>query len=173
MLLFAPNWLFLVPGVALIALGLPLVMWLLPGPRWIGRVWFDIHTMFFGVLFTLLGMQILTIGLFAKIFSYTERFDHSNIGLSRWLRRLPLESGLLVGTVLAVVGFLGDCGHLLEVEGGGVWPVFRNAMALVLVDVVFHRGADRVLVLLHEHARRSAVVPTKATTTSGRLANDC
>ena len=75
----------------LMAMGLALVIWLLPEARWIGQVRFDIHTMFFGVLFTLLGMQILSIGLFAKIFSYTERFDHSNVGLSRWLRRLPLR----------------------------------------------------------------------------------
>src|SRR5258708_6958052 len=35
MLLYAPNWLFLVPGGFLMALGLGLVFWLLPGPRWI------------------------------------------------------------------------------------------------------------------------------------------
>src|SRR5437868_14095658 len=33
MLLYAPNWLFLLPGAALVAVGLFLVFWLLPGPR--------------------------------------------------------------------------------------------------------------------------------------------
>src|ERR1700733_5097349 len=35
MLLFAPNWLFFGPGGALMVMGVPLVIWLLPGPRWI------------------------------------------------------------------------------------------------------------------------------------------
>jgi len=144
MLLFAPNWLFLVPGVVLIALGLALVMWLLPGPRWVGKVCFDIHTMFFGVLFTLLGVQILAIGLFAKIFSYTERFDHSDLGLSRWLRRLPLESGLLVGTTLAAVGFIGDVSVFWEWKRGGFgpfsemrWLLFWSMLFFVGVQIVF------------------------------------
>src|SRR5437870_5178103 len=71
MLLYAPNWLFLLPGGALLAAGLFLVFWLLPGPRQISaRVVLDIHTMIFGVIFTLLGVQILSIGSFAKVFSY-------------------------------------------------------------------------------------------------------
>src|SRR6201988_1323719 len=62
MLLYPPNWLFLLPGGALLAAGLFLVFWLLPGPRQISpRVTLDIHTMIFGVMFTLLGGQILYI----------------------------------------------------------------------------------------------------------------
>jgi len=61
MLLYAPNWLFLLPGAALVLAGLFLVFWLLPGPRQIApHVGLDIHTMIFGVIFTLLGAQILS-----------------------------------------------------------------------------------------------------------------
>src|SRR5260370_13692345 len=53
MLLYAPNWLFLLPGAALVLAGLLLVFWLLPGPRKISsHVVLDIHTMIFGVIFT-------------------------------------------------------------------------------------------------------------------------
>ena len=55
MLLYAPNWLFLLPGASLGALGLAMVFWLLPGPRQVGGIHLDIHTMIFGVFFTLLG----------------------------------------------------------------------------------------------------------------------
>ena len=144
MLLYAPNWLFLGPGLALMVVGLAFVIWLLPGARWVGQVRIDIHTMFFGVLFALLGMQILTIGLFAKIFSYTERFDHSNLGLSRWLRRLPLESGLLAGTVLAVVGFIGDVAIFWKWKQGGFgsfsemrWLLFWSLLFFIGAQIVF------------------------------------
>lgn len=109
MLLFAPNWLFLLPGSILMVLGLAIVFWLLPGQRHLtSRIILDIHTMIFGVIFTLLGAQIICIGFFAKVFSYAERFDRNPISLKRMLSRIKLEHGLLLGAVLALVGFAGD-----------------------------------------------------------------
>lgn len=108
MLMYAPNWLFFFPGAALSAFGLFLVLWLLPGPRQISpRVTLDIHTMIFGVIFTLLGAQILSIGAFAKVFCYAERFDRRSVSLRRILRRVTLETGLLAGGALFLAGLAG------------------------------------------------------------------
>ena len=107
MLLYAPNWLFVIPGVFLATLGLALVFWLFPGPRPVGRVIFDIHTMLFGMIFALLGVQIISIGLFAKVFSYAERFSPNQRSLERWLNRVKLEHGLLLGAGLAAIGLVG------------------------------------------------------------------
>jgi len=108
MLLYAPNWLFLLPGAALVLAGLFLVFWLLPGSRQISpHVVLDIHTMIFGVIFTLLGAQILSIGAFAKVFSYAERFDRRSVSLRRVLKRVTLETGLLLGGGLFLMGFAG------------------------------------------------------------------
>jgi hypothetical protein len=108
MLLYAPNWLFVLPGASLVAAGLFLVFWLLPGPRVVTpRVTLDVHTMIFGVIFTLLGVQILSIGVFAKVFSYAERFDRGNVSLKRVLTHVTLESGLLLGGALFLTGFAG------------------------------------------------------------------
>jgi hypothetical protein len=108
MLLYAPNWLFLLPGTALVVAGLFLVFWMLPGQRQISsHVILDIHTMIFGVIFTLLGAQILSIGAFAKVFSYSERFDRRQVSLRRFLKRVTLESGLLLGGALFLAGFSG------------------------------------------------------------------
>ena len=108
MLLYAPNWLFLLPGASLIVMGVGLVLWLLPGPRPISpRVTLDLHTMIFGVIFTLLGAQILSIGAFAKVFSYAERFDRHSFSLRRVLKRITLEFGLLLGGTLFLAGFAG------------------------------------------------------------------
>ncbi len=109
MLLYAPNWLFLLPGSLLMLIGLILVFWLYPGPRELTpRIQLDIHTMIFGVLFTLLGAQIISFGFFAKLFSYAERFDRNPVSLKRVLRHVELEHGLLLGAGLGLVGFIGD-----------------------------------------------------------------
>jgi hypothetical protein len=68
--------------------------------------------MIFGMIFTLMGVQIITIGLFAKTFSYSARFDRNPVSLKRILRHLRLEHGLLIGVVVLVSGFVG-CAHVL------------------------------------------------------------
>jgi glycosyltransferase involved in cell wall biosynthesis len=108
MLLYAPNWLFLLPGGLLLLAGLALVLWLMPGRRYIGHVSLDIHTMLFAMMFALMGMQIISIGLFAKVFAYSERFNPQQAVLERWLKRVKLEHGLLVGGVLVTIGLIGD-----------------------------------------------------------------
>lgn len=108
MLLFAPNWLFIAPGAFLFVFGLALVFWLLPGPRAVGSVIFDIHSMLYGMVFALLGAQIISIGLFAKVYSFAERFSPNQRSLERWLRRVKLEHGLILGTALATVGSAGS-----------------------------------------------------------------
>jgi glycosyltransferase involved in cell wall biosynthesis len=136
MLLYAPDWLFLLPGASLLLAGLLLVGFLLPGPRMIARnVTLDIHTMVFGVIFTLLGAQVLSIGAFAKVFSYAERFDRGTISLKRALRRIKLEAGLVFGGLLSAAGFIGcawvtwkwiasDFGPLQEVRQVLFWSMW-------------------------------------------------
>lgn len=131
MLLYAPNWLFLLPGAALVSAGLFLTFWLLRGPRWITpHVGLDIHTMIFGVFFTLLGAQILFIGFFAKVFSYAERFDRSKKSFERLLRQVKLEYGLLVGAGLFLMGLAGDALVLWEWASGGFGALSQVRMVL-------------------------------------------
>jgi hypothetical protein len=107
MLLLAPNWLFLAPGLPLFLFGVAVVVLLALGPRPVGRIIFDTHTMFFGMIFALTGAQILAIGAFAKVYSYAERFSPNQRSLARWLRRVKLEDGLMVGAALILIGGAG------------------------------------------------------------------
>ena len=141
MLLYAPNWLFLAPGAFMILLGLSLVFWLLPGPRHIGRATIDIHTMLFGMVFALLGAQIIAIGLFAKVFSYAERFSQDQRSLERLLRRLKLEHGLMVGAVLALGGAAGSFSLLWKWAASGFGP-FHEIRAVIFFSLWLFLGVQ-------------------------------
>src|SRR5438128_2438944 len=67
-MLSAPNWLFLLPGGLLTSLGIGLVLWLLPGPAFAGRVELNTNTMSLAMMLVLLGVHIFSIGLFVKVF---------------------------------------------------------------------------------------------------------
>jgi len=144
MLLYAPNWLFLFPGTSLFLLGVGLVFWLLPGPRHLGRVVVDIHTMLFGMTSALTGVQIISIGLFAKLFSFAERFCRGQRSLERWLKRVTLEQGLMAGAILTLVGGSGATWVLWSWVASGFGPlddarvvIFFSLWFLVGIQVIF------------------------------------
>ena len=131
LLLYAPNWLFLLPGGTLFLFGLALVCWLLPGPHHLtSGIVLDTQTMIFGVIFALMGAQIIAVGFFAKVFSYAERFDRNAISLRRWLIRVKLEHGLLAGAAFFLGGLAG-CGHIVwHWAANGFGPLFEIRQVL-------------------------------------------
>jgi len=143
-MLSAPNWLFLLPGGVLIALGLGFVAWLLPGPAFAGRVELNTNTISLAMMLILLGTHIFSIGLFVKVFCYTERLSRNQIGLVRFLKRVRLEHGLLLGAALFAVGVIGDAVVLLRWAARGfghlyaVRTVFFSSLSLFLgIEVIF------------------------------------
>ena len=143
-MLSAPNWLFLLPGAVLIALGLGIVLWLLPGPVFAGRVGLNLNTISLAMMMILLGTHIFSIGLFVKVFCYTERLSHRQTGLVRWLKRLKLEHGLILGVALVLAGCGGDAIAFRDWAADGfgkldaVRTVFFSSLSLFLgIEAIF------------------------------------
>ena len=121
LLLYSPRWLFLYPGLLLMMAGAATVVWLLPGPRALGRVVFDVHTMLFGAAGIVVGFQALFLGVFTKIFGVVEGLLPNDRRLDALFRHINLEVGLAVGTAILVSGLaLAAYGvHLWELSGFG------------------------------------------------------
>jgi len=119
------------------------VFWLLPGPRRVGRATLDVHTMLFGMVFALMGVQIVITGLFAKVFSYAERFSQGQPSLERWLRRVSLEQGLLVGAVLALGGAAGSFWLLWKWAASDFGP-FHEIRAAIFFSLWLFAGMQIV-----------------------------
>jgi hypothetical protein len=102
-LLLSPRWLFLTPGLVLIAMGLIGYAIALPGLR-IGGVHFDAHTLLFASLFLLCGYQAILFAIFAKTFAITEGLLPPDPRLDRFFERVNLERGILASGAALVVG---------------------------------------------------------------------
>ena len=104
MLLYCPNKVFFWPGGLFFALGLLThTAQLLGLVTWAGRPAAGV-TGVFATTFTVLGLQVLSLGLHAKTYSWSRRFDRDNPALERLYSHFKLESGLALGAGLFVLG---------------------------------------------------------------------
>lgn len=106
LLLYSPRWLFLYPGLGLMLAGMALGVWLLPGPRKIGGVTFDVHTMVYAAAFVLLGFQAIAFSVFTKIFAISEGLLPPDPTLNKLFRYITLEVGLVIGGAVTLTGLV-------------------------------------------------------------------
>jgi hypothetical protein len=108
MLVYSPRWLFLYPGAALMILGLIIVVWLLPGTQKIGSISFDVHTLLYGAIAIIIGFQAVTFAFFTKLFAISEKLLPEDPKLNKIFRYVTLETGLMVGVTLILIGIVGS-----------------------------------------------------------------
>ncbi|MBN1622340.1 MAG: glycosyltransferase family 2 protein [Endomicrobiales bacterium] len=151
MLLYSPNYLFLLPGLIFFAIGFILTIRLFYGSiNFAGRPW-DIHVMVFSSLLAIVGWQILNIGFSAKIYAHQVGLEGSEF-TSKILNMFTLERSLILGVLLFVLGLafsayiiviwaLDGFGELAQVKAGlvsltlvamGIQTIFAGFLASML-----------------------------------------
>ena len=106
LLLYSPRWLFLYPGLVLMAIGLAVSLWLLPGPRTVSLVTFDVHTLVFAALAVLTGAQAIIFAVLTKRFAISEGLLPEDAKMRPFFRVFRLEVGLVGGGLLVLGGLL-------------------------------------------------------------------
>lgn len=106
LLLYSPNWLFFYPGLILSIIGLLLNIWLLPGPQKIGDVNFDINTLLIGSFLIIIGFQLVSFSLVARVYATNTNLLPKDNPLFRGVSRISLEKGLLFGLVFVLLGIV-------------------------------------------------------------------
>jgi glycosyltransferase involved in cell wall biosynthesis len=106
MLLYSPSWLYLVPGTMLLLLGFAGMVALAAGPvDLFGHTW-QIHTMLFLVATTLIGAQVIQLGVFARTYARVRIGEHDRL-LESLGKHLTLEHGLMIGGALVLGSLIG------------------------------------------------------------------
>jgi glycosyltransferase involved in cell wall biosynthesis len=104
LLMYSPRWLFLFPGLASMAIGLGLTVWLLPAERPLGHVNLGVDTLAYAAAAVLLGFQLVFFGVAAKVFAITEGLLPEDEAFSKWFQYITLETGLITGVLLVLTG---------------------------------------------------------------------
>jgi len=119
MLVYSPSYLFQLPGMVLVLLGLFLVASLVQGPRaFLGHRW-DYHVLLFGALSLILGYNLVLFDILAKTFSMGAGLARPTRWLQTALHRFTLEKGLLAGGLLLLSGFALEVKIVLDWARGG------------------------------------------------------
>jgi glycosyltransferase involved in cell wall biosynthesis len=107
-LMYSPRWLFLFPGIALVAVGILGYAVAMPGLTITG-ITFDAHTLLFASLAILCGYQSILFAIFSKTFAIGEGLMPPHPGLDRFYELVTLETGLAAGTIALVAGIAMLC----------------------------------------------------------------
>jgi glycosyltransferase involved in cell wall biosynthesis len=108
LLMYSPRWLFLYPGILLMLAGLAGCVLLLPGRRVFHGIGLDVHTLLYAFVAILLGFQLIAFATFTKVFAITEGLLPEDPRLNRMFHWVTLETGLLVGGLLMLLGVGGS-----------------------------------------------------------------
>lgn len=104
-LLYAPSYLYFIPGLILFFTGVILMLFLSKGPiEILFRTW-DIHLMVLAAFFTILGFQIISFGLLVKTYGKKEDIFIKDKFFDFFYKKMALEKGLLIGFIFFLLGF--------------------------------------------------------------------
>lgn len=150
LLLFCPRWLFLYPGLLLLSAGLLGFAALLHGPVNLVSFGLDIHSLLYMAGATVLGAQMVQLAVLTKWMGILAGV----VPPQRWLQRLApllkIETGLVVGLILFILGLAWSVQLVLEWRQssyGAMDPVrtMRGAIPSVTLMILGVQSATAAL----------------------------
>jgi glycosyltransferase involved in cell wall biosynthesis len=129
MLVYSPNFLFVVPGAVMILLGLLIDILVLSKATIFGRQ-FYIHAEIGGSLLVIVGIEVMALGLIARTYGVYFMGVRDPF-LERMRNRFKLEHGLLVGGAIFLGSLVGGIVAVVDWLAGGAGPLGQGEVALL------------------------------------------
>jgi glycosyltransferase involved in cell wall biosynthesis len=146
MLLFSPNWLFLYPGLMLMATGLLGGGILLMGPVKIAAVRFSLDTLLYCSAMIGIGFQAILFAILSRSFAIQEQLVPRPRGKTFILDAITLERGLLLGCAILGVGAIAAARAILLWRAAqfGELDVERISRVVIASSLALSLGAEIV-----------------------------
>lgn len=146
MMLHSPSVLFIVPGLIMFIVGWVFVIALLGGPIQMSGVWIHLHPMLYGSLMTILGYQIINLGLFAKTYAVVNNIEEHDKITAFVSNHVSLERAGTIGLIIFLIGagVLANIIYQWANAGYGALPEIRMdilAMTLMVIGAQTVFGA--------------------------------
>ena len=123
MLIYSPQWLFLLPGLLLGGLGAAAGTVLALAPIHIGNVEFSTGTLAVACMSVIIGTQLVAFAFFTKVFAIGEGLLPEDPKFSKVFRTFTLEKGICFGLAILILG--------LSLLLHGVWVWKRAGYGLL------------------------------------------
>jgi glycosyltransferase involved in cell wall biosynthesis len=134
LLAHSPTHLFLIPGLVFLALGVLVMAAVVAGVSVLGRDW-SIHTLMGGSLLTIVGVQIVSLGLCAHAYGMYFMGD-VDPWFDRMRSRYRLEHGLAIGGATILVGLIVAVVIVIDWASRGFGALSQTNLAIVAVTLI-------------------------------------
>jgi hypothetical protein len=144
MLLYAPDFFLVVPGLVTLLLGLLLSGALVAGPVKIGGLGLDLHAMLLGLALSVLGYGAIQLGVLARV-----HYDFDPGFTDRMLSALTINRGAALAGLLVLAGLVLDLILLVDwiAEGFRLTDLsYFGVFGLLLIVLGFQTFTFTILV---------------------------
>jgi hypothetical protein len=146
LLMYAPRWTFLYPGLSLTAFGLLIYILVLPGPLHIGSIIFDVHSLLIGSLAMLVGSEILIFFILAKQYAINHGLLPEGQRFRSFRENVTLERSVLFGAILSLLGFSGTVASLWTWAATSFGHLdYSHTMRLLIPSVTLLAGGIQIM----------------------------
>jgi hypothetical protein len=104
MLLFTPRWLFLIPGIFLAGGGFFGMAMLAGGPRTLGPMGLDVHSMLYFSAAVIIGAQLVQFALLVKWIAVVAGIVREPAWVTQARHHTSVEFGLIIGALVFLAG---------------------------------------------------------------------
>ena len=143
LLVHSPTYLFAVPGLVMIIIGLLTISVVgLGGVELFGRRW-DIHATIAAAMLTIIGSQLIHLSLGARAYGVYFMGEHDPL-FDRLRGKVRLEQGLLLGSAIFFIGFV--IGLVIVIQwidrgfgalGEEQFAIFSMTLAVLGIQIIF------------------------------------
>lgn len=104
LLLYSPNWLFLIPGIILLITGTVTSTIITLNPIQISDITFDVHTLLYSATAIIIAFQFILFYGLTKIYAVENNLLPKSKRYNKLFDYINLEKGLIFGILLVVLG---------------------------------------------------------------------
>lgn len=104
MMTLSPRWTMLIPGLIVTIIGAALMLALMAGPVTVLGANLDIHTLIVSGLLIVVGYQMTTTAIGARMFVVIEEIGPPSTAMRKAFERFTLERGIILGLLLLGAG---------------------------------------------------------------------